>query len=295
MTEVHDSADNPTRTRFILALLLNGFLVIIEIIYGLQSHSVALISDAIHNVGDIFSLILSWAAFVLAKRKRSSRYTYGFKNVTILASFINSALIMLAIGAIGWEAIQRLMHPESIHAHTVIYVAILAIIVNAATALLFFETGKNDLNFKTIYLNMAGDAAVSFGVLLAAWIITFTAWYWLDPVASLMIGLVIVLSNWTLFKESSNLILQAAPANIDPAAVLAYLRSVEHIATVHDLHIWALSSTETALSAHIVMKEEGFQKQVLNEAKQGLLKHFNIGHSTLQLEFGTVEDNCDLK
>jgi len=294
-SHAHETAN--THHRFSLGIVLNAGLALMELFYGFQSESVALVSDAIHNAGDVLTLGLAWLAIVLAKRKRSARFTYGFKNVTILASFVNSALLMLAVGAIAWEAFLRFQYPAATASYTVMWVAFFAILVNGSTAFLFLKGSQRDINLKSIYVNMASDVALSFGVLLSAGLTQLTSWLWLDPAASLIVCVFIVLSNWEVFKESSTLILQAAPASIDTHAVLTCLSQIENVDSVHDLHIWAIGSSEVALSAHVVMKNGDLARETLKTIKNELNGRFEIGHSTIQLERqGEGEaDNCDMR
>ncbi|MGE3318248.1 MAG: cation diffusion facilitator family transporter [Candidatus Berkiella sp.] len=280
--------------RFLFTTLLQVAFIVIELYYGFVANSMALVSDAIHNASDVLGLLISWGGFALARVRTSQRFTFGFKNSTILAAFVNAVFIFVAVGGIGWEAIQRLGHPEKPDSYTVLWVAGAGVIVNGLSAVMFMS-GKKDINIKGAFLHLAGDAAVSFGVIIASVCILLTSWYWLDPAASILITILIMLSSWGLFKESIKLLLHAVPDGIHIDEVKDFLLTQSHVIGLHDLHIWAISTTETALSVHLVMSEEAKEPSYLHSLATALDKRFGINHATIQLELegsSTCETNC---
>lgn len=278
---------------FAVSILLNLGYVVFQAIYGVKAHSLALLADAGHNLGDVLSLLLAWGAYYLSKRPATERRTYGWRRTSILVALTNAILLLVAVGAISWEAIRRFHNLKPVEGGTVMWVAGLGIVINMATALFFFSGRKTDLNIKGAYLHMAADAAVSAGVVIAGAAIAYTGWLWLDPTVSLIINLIIVLSTWGLLKDSVNLALDAVPEGISPAQVRAYLESLSGITGVHDLHIWAMSTTETALTAHLIRPQMRDDDALLREATSELQKRFQIGHVTLQFEVTLLED-CKL-
>lgn len=278
---------------FAIGIALNAAFVLIEAAYGFVSNSTALLADAGHNLSDVLGLLVAWIAAVLSQRPPTPRLTYGLRNSSILAALLNAILLLIASGAILLEAIQRLIHPEPIASLTVIVVAAIGIAVNGITALLFASGRKTDLNIRGAYLHMMADAAVSLGVVLAATAIMMTGWLWIDPAMSLVIVAVIVWGTWSLLHESTAMSLAAVPSGIDPAAVRAFLAGRPSVASIHDLHIWPLSTTETALTAHLVMPAGNPGDAFLTETCRELQHRFNIGHATLQIE--TSDDiHCTL-
>lgn len=277
---------------FAVGIVLNTIFIIIEVLYGLKANSLSLLADAGHNASDVLGLVVAWVAVWLTKRKPNSRYTYGLQSSSILAALANAMFLLVAIGGIVWEALQRLSHPEPIMGNTVMIVAAVGILINGFTALLFMKGSKGDLNIRGAFLHMATDAVVSFGVVISGLIILQTGWLWLDPVVSITIALVIVIGTWSLLRNSLNLALHAVPAHIDHAKVKEFLASMKGVKEVHDLHIWAMSTTQVALSAHLLMPNghpgDAFIKEIAHE-----LEHdFSIGHATIQIELGGVE--CSL-
>ena len=283
----HLPADNRA---FVIGIGLNVAFVIIEAGYGLAADSLALLADAGHNLGDVFGLLLAWGALHLSRRAPSARRTYGWGGSSILAALANAVILLVAVGGIAWEAIQRFAHPQPTAGGTVIVVAAIGIAINTGTALLFLAGRKRDLNLRGAFLHMAADAAVSAGVVLAGVAIVFTGWLWLDPLVSLLVAAVILLGTWGLLRDSVNLALAAVPAGIDPAAVSAYLASLPGVSEVHDLHIWALSTTESALTAHLVKPEPTPDEDALiARASAHLHAHFSIDHATIQWERAPVD------
>jgi cobalt-zinc-cadmium efflux system protein len=269
---------------FLIGIALNMAFIVLEAIMGFSSSSLALLSDAGHNLSDVLGLVLAWVAAVLAKRPAAGRYTYGLKRTTILSALANAILLLVAVGALGLEAINRLRHPEPVHAGVVAWVSGLGIFVNGATALLFMSGSKGDLNIRGAFLHMAADAAVSLGVMLSGILILFTNWNWLDPLVSLLVLIVILIGTWGLFKESLGLSLDAAPAGIDPEKVRAEIAGIPGVADVHHVHIWALSTTETALTAHVIKNDPALDDELLAKISEELEEHFAISHVTIQLE-----------
>ncbi|WP_439924231.1 cation diffusion facilitator family transporter [Nitrobacter sp. JJSN] len=269
---------------FAIGIGLNAAFVIIEAGYGFTANSTALLADAGHNLSDVLGLVVAWIAAVLSRRPPTPRLTYGLRKTSILAALLNAILLLIACGAILLEAIQRLIHPEPIESLTVIVVAAIGIIINGVTAWLFASGRNTDLNIRGAYLHMMADAAVSFGVVLAATAIMATGWLWLDPAMSLVIVAVIVAGTWSLLRESAAMTLAAVPSGIDPAAVRDFLAEHPNVASIHDLHIWSMSTTETALTAHLVMPAGNPGDAFLIETCRELQRRFGIGHTTLQVE-----------
>jgi cobalt-zinc-cadmium efflux system protein len=271
-------------TAFAVGIGLNLTFVIVEFGYGVLANSVALIADAGHNLSDVLGLVVAWIASVLTRRAPSSRYTYGLGGSSILAALFNSVLLLVAVGAIAWEAVLRLFQPEPVASGIVMIVAAVGIIVNGVTAALFASGRKGDLNIRGAFLHMLADAAVSAGVVVAGLVILYTGWLWLDPLASLVIVGVIVWTTWSLLRDSLAMSVDAVPASIDPQTVRSYLASCVGVAAVHDLHIWPLSTTENALTAHLVFPGGHPGDEFLAVAATELRQRFGIGHTTLQIE-----------
>jgi cobalt-zinc-cadmium efflux system protein len=279
---------------YAVGIALNLGFVAIESVYGVLSHSMALLADAGHNLSDVLALALAWGAGVLGRREPSHRFTYGLGSSTILAALVNAMLLMLVVGGIAVEAVQRLMNPVPVAATTVIWVALCGTVVNAVTALFFLRDREHDLNVRGAFLHMAADAAVSLGVVLAAVGMLYSGWAWLDPVMSLAVAAVIVGSTWDLLRDSVNLSLHAVPPRIDTGLIRGYFSGLAGVAEFHDLHIWGMSTTEAALTVHLVMPSghpgDHFIAQVANE----LHASFGIGHATIQVETGDERHPCPL-
>ncbi len=279
---------------FAIGIGLNAAFVLIEAGYGFVSNSTALLADAGHNLSDVLGLVVAWTAAVLSKRPPTPRLTYGLRNTSILAALANAVLLLIAAGAIILEAIQRLLHPEPVASMTVIVVAAVGIVINGITAWLFASGRHGDLNIRGAYLHMAADAAVSAGVVVAGILIMTTGWLWIDPVTSLLIVAVIVWGTWGLLRESTAMSLAAVPSTIDPATVRDYLAGLPGVLSIHDLHIWSMSTTETALTAHLVMPAGNPGDAFLIETCRQLSHDFKIGHATLQIENATTA-HCALE
>jgi cobalt-zinc-cadmium efflux system protein len=279
---------------FAVGALLNTGFVAAEVVYGLAANSMALLADAAHNAGDVLSLLLAWGAAVLARRVPSLRRTYGWGRASILAALINAIVLLISVGAIALEAVQRFAEPAPVATDTVIAVALIGVVINGVTAMMFAR-GHDDLNIRATFLHMASDAAVSLGVAAAALVIHFTRFDWIDPATSLVIAVVIVVATWGLLRDSVNLAVDGVPAGIVVQDVEAYLRGLPGVMEVHDLHIWALSTTETALTAHLVHEPGTAGEALILRATQELSARFRIGHATLQLETASVADACRLR
>jgi cobalt-zinc-cadmium efflux system protein len=269
---------------FAIGIALNVSYVAAEAVFGLLVHSLALVADAGHNLSDVLSLALAWGASEFSRRKPTERFTYGLRSSTILASLANAIILLVAIGAIAWEALRRFRHPEEIPGGTVMAVAALGVLVNAATAALFLKGRERDINIKGAFLHMAADAGVSLGVVVAGLAISTTGLYWIDPATSLMIVAVIGISTWGLLRDSMKLALHAVPEEIDLGAVQSYLVCLPNVSAVHDLHIWPMSTTQTALTVHLEMPNGGAGDEFLREVCAQLQTEFGIEHSTIQIE-----------
>ena len=282
----HHHAHGPANYNraFAIGTALNLGFVLVEAVFGVIANSVALLADAGHNLSDVLALLLAWGAAWLTRRQPTSRHTYGFGSSSILASLINAMLLLVAVGAIAFEAIGRIFRPEPVAEFTVIWVAAAGILVNGATAWMFMRGRERDINIRGAYLHMASDAAVSAGVVVAAIAIWATGWYWLDPLASLAISVVIVLGSLDLLKESTRLAMAAVPGGVDRAGVERYLAGLSGVSAVHDLHIWAISTTETALTAHLVRPAMGPDDEFLRGVAAELRARYGIGHCTIQVE-----------
>jgi cobalt-zinc-cadmium efflux system protein len=279
---------------FAIGIALNVAFVAAEVICGLLANSLALVADAAHNFSDVVGLVLAWGASALAQRPPSARFTYGLRGSTILAALANAMLLLVVTGGIAWEAVLRFKNPDVLNETLMIWVALAGIFINGGTAWLFMADRKSDLNVRGAYLHMAADAGVSLGVAIAGAGIMFTGWLWLDPAVSLLIVATIFAGTWGLLRDSVKLALHAAPENVDPGEVRRYLSGLQGVAEVHDLHIWAMSTTETALTAHLVIPAghpgDDFLAHVVDEIEHD----FHIGHATLQIETGSSENPCAL-
>jgi cobalt-zinc-cadmium efflux system protein len=264
-----------------------------EAVAGIFSGSLALLADAGHNLGDVLGLALSWGAAVLGRRQPSGRFTYGLRSSSILAALANAIILLVVTGGIAWEAIWRIGHPMQVASGIIIAVAAIGIFVNGGTALLF-SSGTGDLNVKSAFFHLAADALVTAGVVAAGIVIWLTNWLWLDPLVSLIVSAVIVFGTWALLKSAIGLALDAVPEGLDSAAVRVHLLSLPGVAGLHDLHIWGMSTTETALTCHLIMPHGHPGDAVLNEMAQQLHHRFGIQHATIQIELADSEEACAL-
>ena len=288
----HSHAGADSNLAFAVGVTLNIAFVLVEAGYGVAANSLALLSDAAHNLSDVFGLLIAWGAIHLGKSLPTKHRTYGLRRSSILAALTNAIVLLVIVGGIVWEAIGRFSHPETIAATTVIWVAAAGVVINSISALLFMAGRKRDININGAFLHMAGDAAVSVGVVLIAIGINLTGWLWLDPTVSILIGIAIVWSTWGLLRESLNLALDAVPSEIDPHAVESYLAGLPGVQAVHDLHIWGMSTTEVALTAHLVMPEPPLDDKFLHGVSEALHAKFEIGHVTIQIEHGDPDLFC---
>jgi cobalt-zinc-cadmium efflux system protein len=268
---------------FAIGVTLNVVYVVVEGTFGFMTGSLALLADAGHNLSDVLGLLLAWSGHYLSRLKPTPRRTYGWRSSSILAALFNALLLLVAVGGITWEAVQRIAEPANVPGTTVMLVAGIGVLINAATAYLFMSGSKDDLNIRGAYLHMAADAGVSVAVVFGGLLMVTLGWNWADPVLSLIIAAVILIGTWSMLRESLNLTLHAVPTGIDPAQVQGYLATLPEVDSVHDLHIWAMSTTENALTAHLVILEredEGF----LHRVAAALREQFKIHHPTIQIE-----------
>jgi cobalt-zinc-cadmium efflux system protein len=284
---------SPTHGRaFAVSVFLNVGFVIVEVIYGLLAGSVALVADAAHNLGDVGGLLIAWAATRLARIEPTHRRTYGWRKSTVLAAWVNALLLFSAVGAVTWEAVGRFGSPAEIDGWTMIVVAAIGVVVNAVSAGMFFAGRERDANIRGAFLHLAADAGVSVGVVVAGSIILVTGWHWVDPVTSLAISVVIVVTTWGLLRESTNMVLDAVPDHIDLDRLRELVLALPGVEDVHDLHVWPMSTSETAMTAHVGVCE-GTQPQMLLPAIERLMHdEFEIGHCTVQLEPPRVSGDC---
>lgn len=279
----HSHSSSKHGKAFGIGITLNAIYVAVELFYGFAVDSTALIADAGHNASDVLSLILAWAAIWVAAKRPSGKYTYGLRKTTIMASLVNGILIIGAAALIAWDAIQKFQDPVEIPGNVVMIVAGIGLIVNTGTAFLFYKDQKSDLNIRGAFLHMAADAGVTLGVLLGGLAIKYTGVTWIDPLLGLIIVIVIVYGAWDLLSDSVKLALDAVPEDIDLNEVRGFLEKIEGVEDVHDLHIWAMSTTETALTVHLVMPE-GYEDQQLYDIRERLHDEFEITHTTIQVE-----------
>jgi cobalt-zinc-cadmium efflux system protein len=280
----HAHAPASFGTAFAIGIALNLGFVVIEALYGLMSNSVSLLADAGHNLSDVLGLGVAWLATVLARRAPTARFTYGMRGSSILAALFNAVFLLVTVGGLSWEAIRRLGAPEPVAGKTMMAVAAIGILVNGVTAWLFASGRKDDINLKGAFLHMASDALVSVGVVAAGLLILLTGWLWIDPIVSLVINGVIVWGTWGLLRDSVGMSMAAVPAQIDPAAVRTFLSARTGVVDVHDLHIWPMSTTENALTCHLVMPNGHPGDAFLHELAADLAQRFRINHTTVQIE-----------
>lgn len=277
---------------FAIGVTLNVIFVITEVVYGMSAHSLALISDAGHNFSDVVGLLLAWAAIRLGQSRPTARRTYGYRRSSILAALTNAAMLLLVTGAVTWEAIRRLQHPEPVVATTIMWVASAGIAINGITAMMFFSGRAHDVNIRGAFMHMASDALVALGVVIAGFAIRATGRLWIDPVVSVAIGVIITAGTWGLLKESLNLAMDAVPSHIEPAHVEAFLAEVPGVTAVHDLHIWGMSTTETAMTVHLVTPDASLDDGRLASISASMKERFTIDHCTIQLEHGDEAHPC---
>ena len=291
------SHNHPSPTNYSLAFgigtLLNIVFVIIEVIFGFMSNSLALIADAGHNLGDVLALVLAWGAIYLAQRKPTRKMTYGLRRGTILAALISTLILLMTMTIVAWEAVERFTTSAEVNSKTIIIVAAIGVVINTITALLFLSSKNKDLNIKAAFIHMAADAGVSLGVVIVGIAIMFTGIYWFDPAISLLIVAVVILSTWGLLRDSFTLAMDGVPKNIDPDAVRNFILKQNGVKEIHDLHIWGMSTTQVALTAHIVRDTKNIDDHFLHQLSTDLKKHFGIAHPTIQIESGIIENSCE--
>ena len=288
-SHTHEHAPTNFGKAFAIGITLNISYVVVGLIFGNLAHSLALVADAWHNLGDVLGLLLAWGASVLARRNPTMRRTYGLRRTSILAAMVNAVVLLIAVGGIAWEAVQRIVNPTPVADLTVMVVAAIGILVNGLTAWLFMSGQKEDLNIRGAFMHMASDAVLSLGVVIAAIVIRFTGWSWLDPAMSLVLVAVITVGTWGLLREATNLALDGVPDGVDAHKVESYLAALPGVNNVHDLHIWGMSTTETALTVHLVKSEARIDDAFLSRVCSTLHDDFGIEHATLQLENGDAE------
>jgi len=289
----HGTAAQGINTRMAVAVALNLTFVVIEAGFGFLSNSVALIADAGHNLSDVLGLVFAWTAMYLGRRPPGARFTYGLGRSSVLAALANAVLLLLACGAIAWEALGRLASPPAVAAGTVMGVAASGIVINGTSAWLLHAGSHGDLNRRSAFIHMLGDAAVSVGVLLSGTLIMFSGWSRIDPIVSLLIVAAILVSTWGLLRDSLHLSLDGVPASVNSSAVMSYLADQRGVTDVHDLHIWALSTTSVALTAHLVVPDRGADDALLDSITPNLRRRFHIHHATLQIERDRCEHGCE--
>ena len=297
MSAGHDHSHAPANFNkaFAIGIGLNLVFVAIEAFYGWKINSLALLADAGHNLSDVAGLVLAWGGALAGKLRPNARHTYGWKRGSILAAFANALLLLVAMGALVWEAAGRLMSPDPLVGNqgvTIMVVAGVGIVVNTATALLFMRGRESDLNIRGAFLHMAADALVSAGVVVAGALTLWMGWTWLDPVVSLLIAAVILIGTWNLFRQSLHLLFDGVPDSVDPQAVHDYLAALPGISRVHDLHIWAMDTSQVAMTAHLVMPQGHADDGFLKEATEQLHHRFEITHATLQVVSAPFTEPC---
>ena len=290
----HSHAPKDFNQAFVIGIGLNILLVVAQIVFGLLAHSLALVADAGHNFADVLGLALAWWATTLSKSIPTEKRTYGLRGASILAALANAVMLLVTMGAVAWEAIVRLEHPPEVHGQTVIWVAAIGILINGASAILFYSGRKGDLNVRAAFLHLASDAGISFGVVLAGAAILWTGKLWIDPIVSLAIVVIVVYGTWDLLKDSVSLALQSVPPGIDEKAVREYLAHLPGVKEIHDLHIWGMSTKETALTVHLVKPDGVLDDALLSKVTETLRKKFAIDHPTVQLERGDPAHPCTL-
>ena len=288
----HGHAPGSYHGAFAIGIGLNVGFVAVEAFYGWKVDSLALLADAGHNLSDVIGLVLAWGGALAGRLRPDARHTYGWKRASILAAFVNALLLLVAMGSLAWEAVHRLPSPQPVEGVTIMVVAGIGIFVNTATALLFMRGRESDLNIRGAFLHMAADALVSAGVVVAGGLALWFGWNWLDPVMSLVIAAVIVIGTWSLFRQSLHLLFDGVPDNVDLHAVRALLQGLPGVAQVYDLHVWAMGTSETALTAHLVMPGGGGDDAFLKHAADELHEHFEIRHVTLQVVRQAFSDGC---
>lgn len=285
-------APNQHSKAFAIGIALNSLFVCVELYYGFKSNSIALVADAVHKASDVIGLGLVWFSYYMAQWQPNYKFTYGFKKATIIAACVNSIILMFAIGNLFWESIQRLISPEEVISSIVIWVSVLGVIINSTTALLFLKDKKADLNIQTAFLNMALDTLISLAVVIGGLFIGWKNWFFIDPLLGIVIATAIIFSIWQLFKESITLILHGVPEQVNLHEVIEDIEAIDGIISYHELHIWALSTNETAFSVHLTTSAEDYDYKVVTQLSDILRDKYHIMHSTIQLEIENRNKDC---
>lgn len=288
----HHGAPEVSSWSFIIAVGLNVAFVVTEFVYGMLASSMALVADAAHNLGDVAGLLLAWVAAVVARKAPTARRTYGYRKASVLAALANATLLLVTVGAVAWEAVQRLWDAPEVAGGTVAVVALVGVGINGVSAAMFARASKDDVNVRGAFLHLVADAAVSLGVVVAGVLVLQTGWAWLDPATSLLISAVILWSTWGLLRDSLDLAMDAVPPHVDAEAVRRYLGDLPSVVEVHDFHIWSMGGSEVALTAHLVVEETTDTGSLLRTACEQLEREHGIGHSTIQLEPADVDHEC---
>lgn len=285
MSHHHTHSTKNYNKAFAIGIALNVVFVIIEAVYGVLASSLALLADAGHNLSDVLGLLLAWGAFYFSAKPTTEKRTYGYRKITVIASITSAIILLLALGGIVWEAIGRFNSPQPIAGMTVIVVALVGVVINTLTALLFISDQKHDLNIRGAFLHMAADAGISLGVAISGFIYLQTQWQQIDPILSLVIVLIILIGTWGLLRDSFNLSIDAVPENIDVQGIKHYLEKHDRIGSFHDLHIWAISTTVTAMTVHLIVKTKTLDNQFLMMIQKTLHDDFSVEHTTIQVEY----------
>lgn len=284
--------DKVGKHRFLIGILINTIFVLIELLYGFFSNSVSLLADAVHNLSDVVGLGLVWFGYVMAKRQATYKFTYGFKNATIIAAFINSLILIIAVGNLIWESSMRILFPPEVNPITVMWVASVGVVINGITAFLFMQGKEKDIGILSVYLNFTLDVLLSLAVVIGGFFIYWKNWLIVDPILGIMIGFTIIVSLWKLFKESFALFFNAVPKDIEIRNIIADIKNIQEIISYHDLHIWALSTTENALSVHIVIRSNAKNQEIMDSLNKLFNDKYNITHTTIQIESESEKNSC---
>lgn len=284
MTHSHADHVQDYSRAFAIGIGLNVLYIVVEAGYGFWTNSLALLADAGHNLSDVAGLLLAWGAEALRQRKPAPRRTFGYRKVSVLAALAGGILLLVAMGAIIWEAIGRFQTPAPLNGWTIIIVASIGVLINGFTAWLFIGGQKEDLNIRSAFLHMAADTGISLGVVIGGLFVLFTKQAWIDPMLSLLIAAIVLVGSWSLFRDSAILAMDAVPPGINPEQVEKYLEELQGVSGIHDLHIWAISTKETALTVHLIMSDGGQGDDWLAKIADELYHQFNICHATIQIE-----------
>lgn len=288
----HHGAPEVSSWSFVVAVVLNVGFVVVEFVFGMLASSVALVADAAHNLGDVAGLLLAWVAAAVARKAPTVRRTYGYRKASVLAALANATLLLVTVGAVAWEAVERLWTPSEVAGGTMAVVALVGVVINGVSAAMFVRASKGDVNVRGAFLHLVADAAVSLGVVIAGVLVLQTGWAWLDPATSLVISAVILWSTWGLLRDSLDLAMDAVPPHVDAEAVRGFLSGLPEVVEVHDFHVWSMGDAEVALTAHLVVADGIDQGALLRTMCGALEREHGIGHSTIQLEPVGLDHEC---